>query len=45
MELWEIAIYFTSRENEQLLISVKFGTRKEGENCNYTNRQSLVPHK
>ena len=39
-----IAIYFIRGENEQLPMSVKFATRAEGECCNHTKRQSLVPH-
>ena len=38
------SIYFTSGENEQLTMSVKYATRAEGECCNHMNWQSLVPH-
>ena len=39
-----IAICFTSGENEQLPMSVKFATRAKNECCNHTNWQLLVSH-
>ena len=41
---WIIYYCFTSGENEQLPMSVKFATRAEGQCCNHTSWQSLVPH-